>query len=83
LLSRVTARITPAMYAELREQAGTRSVNDVTAEALQLWLDHQRAPKPEPVSPPRTGTPPNAAAVIAPADQPWHAYRVPPRRLGA
>jgi hypothetical protein len=60
------------------ELVAGRSVFDIVKEALTGWVAAQRAPKPS-VSPPVGATPQDIAPVIAPADQPWHAYRMPPR----
>jgi hypothetical protein len=81
LKPRVTARLDRELYDELRELAGDRDMNAVVTEAIQAWITTLRAPKPSALS--ISVTPQPVAPVIAPADQPWHAYRVPPRRLGA
>jgi Arc/MetJ family transcription regulator len=43
---RVTARLDEALYAAVRELAGTRTIEAVVGEALRAWVAARRAPAP-------------------------------------
>ena len=85
----VNLRLDPNLLAQVRELAGAGALTAAINEGMRLWLDHKRAPEPQPAAaapapaaPPSAAPaslpppPPTAPAIMA-VPMPWNAYRSP------
>jgi hypothetical protein len=73
----INLRLDPALLAAVRELAGPGNLTSAVDEALQLWLDHQRAGPADAAAQP---VPVPAVAAPAPAPAPVVVMPIEPPR---